>query len=62
MHLRESLEAVSLGIAGKGGLWRALQTVAAAEPALRAVDYAELIRRADAQRARIEAEAVRRCL
>lgn len=56
MHLFESLEAVSLGIAGKGGLWRALEAAAAVEPALRRADYPTLIRRADEQRARIEAE------
>lgn len=56
MHLFESLEAVSLGIAGKGGLWRALEAAAAVEPALRRADYPTLIHRAEEQRARIEAE------
>lgn len=56
MHLFESLEAVSLGIVGKGGLWRALQAAAAVEPALSRTDYPALIRRAEEQCARIEAE------
>lgn len=59
MRVFEGLEVVALGIAGKAGLWRALELLAASNPALRGPDYAELIRRAKAQRTRIEAERLR---
>lgn len=59
MHLFEGLEAVSLGIEGKAGLWRALERLATADPAVSGPDYAELIRRAERQRGRIEAERLR---
>lgn len=59
MHLFESLEAVSLGIEGKGGLWRTLVILAPTIPALQGIDYPELIRRAESQRVRIEAERLR---
>jgi hypothetical protein len=51
LKLLESLEAVAIGIHGKGSLWRALKVV----PAARGPDYDTLIRRADEQRERIEA-------
>jgi hypothetical protein len=51
LKLLESLEAVALGIHGKGALWRALKVV----PAATGPDYDLLVRRADEQRDRIEA-------
>ncbi|NTU81215.1 MAG: hypothetical protein HGA45_17840 [Chloroflexales bacterium] len=55
LRLFEGLEAVSLGIEGKRGLWQALAAVASAQPALRGVDYERLIQRAEAQRRQVEA-------
>lgn len=57
----EALEAVAIGIHGKGSLWRALKVV----PAAAGPDYDALIARADEQRERIEAvrlEAARQAL
>jgi len=54
-RLFESLEAVSLGIEGKRGLWRTLAAVAALDPALGALDYPNLIARAETQRQQVEA-------
>lgn len=51
LRLLESLEAVAIGIHGKGSLWRALKVV----PAAAGPDYDRLIARADEQRGRIEA-------
>lgn len=51
----EVVEAVSVGVEGKRLLWRALAEAAGAAPALRGTDYARLERRAEEQRARIEA-------
>ncbi|MDY3558075.1 hypothetical protein R5W23_000796 [Gemmata sp. JC673] len=50
LKLLESLEAVAIGIHGKGSLWRALKVV----PAASGPDYDLLARRADEQRERIE--------
>jgi NAD(P)-dependent dehydrogenase (short-subunit alcohol dehydrogenase family) len=50
----ELLEALAIGIHGKRGLWHALQAAAVNEPALRAIDYARLIERAEDQRRRVE--------
>jgi hypothetical protein len=50
LKLLESLEAVAIGIHGKGSLWRALTVV----PAAAGPDYARLVARADEQRERIE--------
>jgi hypothetical protein len=50
LKLLESLEAVAVGIHGKGCLWRALKAV----PAASGPDYDRLIARAEEQRARIE--------
>lgn len=55
LHLFESLEALSLGIEGKRLLWAALAADVAARPELANTDYAELIRRAERQRADVEA-------
>jgi hypothetical protein len=54
-RLFESLEAVSLGIEGKLGLWRALATVAPAVPDVSGLDYETLMQRATDQRRRAEA-------
>ena len=54
LRLFESLEALSLGIEGKCGLWLALAAVAERSPQLRMLDYHELISRAEAQRSRVE--------
>jgi hypothetical protein len=54
-RLFESLEAVSLGIEGKLGLWRTLAAIAPALPDVSALDYETLIRRATDQRGRAEA-------
>lgn len=54
LRLFESLEALSLGIEGKRGLWLALSAVAERSPQLRLLDYPALIRRAEAQRSRVE--------
>lgn len=51
LRLLESLEAVAIGIHGKGALWRALRVV----PAARGPDYDRLVARADEQRERVEA-------
>jgi hypothetical protein len=50
LGLLESLEALAIGIHGKGLLWRALKVV----PAAAGTDYDRLIGRADEQRDRIE--------
>lgn len=55
LRLLESVEAVAVGIHGKGSLWRALLAVEDAAPELRGPDYPRLIARADEQRGRIEA-------
>lgn len=49
MRLFEGVEAVSLGIEGKTGLWRALEACAATSPALQ-LDYPRLIVRSQEQR------------
>ncbi|MGI8735169.1 MAG: hypothetical protein ACR2LM_17930 [Pyrinomonadaceae bacterium] len=54
LRLFESLEALSLGIEGKRGLWLALSEVAKRAPHLQLLDYQELIRRADTQRSQVE--------
>jgi hypothetical protein len=56
LRLMESLEALSLGIEGKRGMWLALAAVAEEAEWLRVVNYERLIRRAEEQRSRVEAE------
>jgi hypothetical protein len=51
----EALEALSLGIEGKRLLWRALAAIARDVGGLQSLDYAELERRAEDQRQRVEA-------
>jgi hypothetical protein len=65
LRLLEALEALSLGIEGKRGLWGALATAAEDAPALQGVDYTRLGRRAEEQRGQVEAlrlKAARRAL
>jgi hypothetical protein len=50
----EKLEGLSLGIAGKQGLWRALNAVADATPELQAMDLTALEQRASEQFERVE--------
>src|SRR5215207_1056649 len=50
----EALETVSLGIAGKQALWHALAAAAEDAPELSGLDYARLVRRAEAQRQVVE--------
>ncbi len=52
--LFESLEALSLGIEGKLGLWIALAATSETAPSLRIADYARLQHRAQEQRDRVE--------
>jgi hypothetical protein len=54
LRLFESLEALSLGIEGKRGLWLALSTVAEDNASLRLIDYKRLTQRAEEQRSRVE--------
>jgi hypothetical protein len=54
LRLLEALEAVSLGIEGKRGLWVALQAASAVNTTLQGPDYGRLIKRAEEQRARVE--------
>jgi hypothetical protein len=65
LHLFESLEALSLGIEGKHGLWRALEAAAQDAPSLQVADYERLAQRAVEQRSRVEEmrlEAARKAL
>lgn len=55
-RLFEALEALSLGIEGKKGLWVALAGAAERSPALRLLDYTRLVERALDQRGRVEAK------
>jgi hypothetical protein len=54
LRLFESLEALSLGLEGKRSLWRALAAVSEQLPELRGLEYADLVRRSEEQRGRIE--------
>lgn len=56
LRLFEALEAVSLGLEGKRSLWRVLKTVSEREPALRRLDYDQLMRVGEDQRSRVEAK------
>jgi hypothetical protein len=50
----EALETLTLGIAGKLGLWRVLAVVATTDVRLRGNDFDKLIARAQEQHARVE--------
>jgi len=54
LHLLEAVEAISLGIEGKGALWRLLAAVAPSVPVLQTLDYARLLDRAESQGGRLE--------
>lgn len=56
LGLLHALEALQLGITGKGALWTALATAAETLPALRLLDYANLEQRAVDQRDRVDAK------
>jgi hypothetical protein len=51
-----ALESLTLGVAGKACLWRALKEVASQYPPLASTDLDELIERAEAQHATLERE------
>ena len=53
LALLQSLESLSLGIAGKGSLWRNLGAVAQSTPRLRDFDFARLEKRAAEQGERV---------
>jgi hypothetical protein len=53
------LELLSLGVEGKLSLWRSLKQAAPADPRLRDFDFDGLIRRAQAQRRRLERHRLR---
>jgi hypothetical protein len=53
------LEMLALGVEGKLSLWRSLKQAADAEPRLREFDLDNLIRRAQAQRRRLERHRLR---
>ena len=55
----EELEALSLGVEGKLGLWRTLQRTRGSDPRLSGVDLDELVRRARSQRRRLENQRAR---
>ncbi|HEU4641132.1 MAG TPA: hypothetical protein VFS44_01670 [Gemmatimonadaceae bacterium] len=55
LRLLEALETLGTGIHGKVALWCALAAAAERDPALRGTDYDALARRAEEQRARLEA-------
>lgn len=54
LRLLEAVEALAVGIHGKGCLWRALAAAAEANPALSGLDYEQLEGRAAEQRQRVE--------
>jgi hypothetical protein len=54
MRLFEGLEALGLGIQGKGGLWRALAFVSEDADELQGIDYDHLLQRAKDQHRRVE--------
>jgi len=56
LRLLEALETLSLGIEGKGAMWRALRVAAEEAPELQGIDYDWLVGRAEEQRRRVEVE------
>jgi hypothetical protein len=54
LRLLEALEALSLGIEGKQGMWRALAAAAEHATGLQVADYELLVKRAQEQRGRVE--------
>ena len=59
LEMFESLEMLSLGVAGKRSLWKALQIVSPADARLGTFDFAELLHRAEDQFDTIEHERLR---
>ena len=59
LRILEALEALGLGIQGKGVLWRALASVSDSVPPLRAIDLSRLEGRARDQVQRVDAERLR---
>jgi hypothetical protein len=51
-----ALETLSLGVEGKIALWRSLRAIADDEPALRGIDFDDLIARGETQRRALETE------
>jgi hypothetical protein len=58
----ESMEMLSLGIAGKCSLWKALQVISPSDSRLREFDFIELLHRAENQFDTIERERLRLAL
>lgn len=54
LRVLEALEALGLGIQGKLGLWRALQTISGTDARLQSVDFGRLERRALDQFERVD--------
>ena len=54
LRLLEALDIIASGVEGKRALWRALAAAAEETPGLRQADYAQLERRAEDQRSRLE--------
>lgn len=54
-HAFEALEFISLGILGKRALWRALESVAFSDSKLEAINFNDLLERAESQYASTEA-------
>ena len=59
LELFEALEMLSLGIAGKRSLWKALQVVSKADGRLNRFDFGTLLHRADDQFQSVEEERLR---
>lgn len=56
LHLLESLEVLSLGLAGQIALWQGLAAATEDAPDLRVLDYEDLKRRTEDLRRRVEAQ------
>jgi hypothetical protein len=54
----EQIEALALGIEGKGALWNVLLAVQESAPPLRGIDFGRLNQRADEQHKRVEARRI----
>ena len=54
----EQIEALALGIEGKGALWNALLAIQENAPPLRNIDFARLTQRANEQHKRVEAQRI----
>lgn len=54
LHLFEGLEALTIGIHGKHGLWRVLGELAESNPKLRGPNYQQLVQASEDQQQRVE--------